>query len=100
VLEKQVEVIEIIDEYKVIINIDNEDVRKNDRFIIFEKQEELFDPDTKENLGFLEIPKLEIPKLEMVVCDIQDKTAILENSKREKTKGEPLKIGDSARKLN
>jgi hypothetical protein len=62
---------------------------------MLEKQEELFDPDTKENLGFLEIPKLE-----MVVCDIQDKTAILENSKRGKTKGEPLKIGDSARKLN
>lgn len=49
-------VIKVIDEYKLVINRGSDDgVTKNDKFLIYHLGEELFDPDTKESLGELEI---------------------------------------------
>jgi len=68
-------VIKIIDAYRLVINKGSEDgVKNNDRFIILEKGEELFDPDTNESLGFLEIPKLK-----MKIIHIQEKNSVLES---------------------
>lgn len=72
----EAKVIKIVDEYKIAINKGSFDgVSKNDKFIIFKKGEELFDPDTNESLGFLEIPKLK-----MKVFNIQEKMTLLESS--------------------
>lgn len=71
----EAKVIKIVDEYKIAINKGSTDgVNKNDKFIIFKKGEELFDPDTNESLGFLEIPKLK-----MKVYNIQEKITLLES---------------------
>jgi myosin-crossreactive antigen len=71
----EAKVIKIVDEYKIAINKGSIDgVNKNNKFIIFKKGEELFDPDTEESLGFLEIPKLK-----MKVFNIQEKMTLLES---------------------
>ena len=72
----EAKVIKIVDKYKVAINKGSIDgVSKDDIFMIFEKGEELFDPDTKESLG-----SLEIPKLRMKVFNIQEKITLLESA--------------------
>lgn len=72
----EAKVIKIVDDYKIAINKgSNDGIKKNDTFIIFEKGEELFDPDTKESLGYLEIPKLK-----MKVFNIQEKMSLLESA--------------------
>ncbi len=69
-------VVKLVDNDKLAINIGSQDgIKKNDIFIIFEKQEEIFDPDTQESLG-----NLEVPKLKMQVFNIQDKITLLESS--------------------
>lgn len=51
-------VIKIIDQYRLVINKGKDDgISDSDRFIVYELGEELFDPDTNENLGQLEIVK-------------------------------------------
>jgi len=72
----EAKVIKIVDKYKVAINKGSIDgVLREDIFMIFEKGEELFDPDTKESLG-----NLEIPKLRMKVFNIQEKITLLESA--------------------
>lgn len=72
----EAKIVKIVDEYKVAINIGSKDgVEKNNIFMIFQKGDELFDPDTKESLGILEIPKLK-----MKVFNIQDKLTLLESA--------------------
>lgn len=71
----EAKVVKIVDDFKLAINKGSDDgITKNDIFIIFEKGEELFDPDTNQSLGFLEIPKLK-----MRVFNIQDKLTLLES---------------------
>ena len=71
----EAKIIKIVDKYKIAINKGSIDgVNKNYKFIIFKKGEELFDPDTEESLGFLEIPKLK-----MKVFSIQEKITLLES---------------------
>lgn len=49
-------VIKVIDEYKIVINKGkNDGVEAGNVFLIYYLAEELFDPDTKESLGHLEI---------------------------------------------
>lgn len=49
-------VIKVIDEYKVVINRGSaEGVSMSNRFLIYYLGEELFDPDSKDSLGILEI---------------------------------------------
>jgi len=72
----EAKVIKKVDDYKIAINKgSNDNIKKNDIFMIFEKGEELFDPDSKESLGFLEIPKLK-----MKVFNIQEKMSLLESA--------------------
>lgn len=56
-MNKQLKVIRVIDDYTVVINAGSKDVvTDNDRFIIYYLDEEnLYDPDTRELLGKLEI---------------------------------------------
>jgi hydroxymethylpyrimidine/phosphomethylpyrimidine kinase len=72
----EAKVIKIIDTHKIAINKGSiHGITKNDTFMIFKKGEELFDPDTKESLGYLEIPKLK-----MKVFNIQEKISLLESN--------------------
>ncbi len=49
-------VVKIIDEYRIVINKGRVDgVVKSNRFLVYRLGEELFDPDTDESLGVLEI---------------------------------------------
>ena len=49
-------VIKIIDEYNIVINKGAADgVTSNARFLVYRLGEELFDPDTNESLGILEL---------------------------------------------
>ncbi len=49
-------VVKIIDDYRIVINKGYADgVVKSNRFLIYRLGEELFDPDTNESLGTLEI---------------------------------------------
>ena len=49
-------VIKKIDEYKIVINKGSADgVNKGTRFLVYRLGEELFDPDTNESLGVLEL---------------------------------------------
>ena len=72
----EAKIIKLVDEYKIAINKGSDDgIQKNYKFMIYEKGDELFDPDTKESLGFLEIPKLQ-----MRVFNIQEKMTLLESA--------------------
>lgn len=49
-------VIKVIDEYKLVINRgSNDGVTMRDRYLIYRLGEQMFDPDTHEDLGTLEI---------------------------------------------
>ena len=49
-------VVSVLDEYKIVINKGYSDgVSKADRFLVYYLGEEMFDPDTNESLGTLEI---------------------------------------------
>jgi len=51
-------VVKVIDEYKVVINKGSVDgITNGDIFLIYSLGEELFDPDTNNSLGILEIVK-------------------------------------------
>lgn len=55
---KPAKVIKIIDSYSVVVNIGIEDsIKEGDICLIYSIGEELFDPDTKESLGALEVVK-------------------------------------------
>jgi len=95
-MEIEGKVIKIIDDYKLVINKGSKDGVKNlHKFIILEKGEELFDPDTSESLGYLEIPKLK-----MKVIHVQEKISILESDEINITFEEKIKIRKAAIKKN
>ncbi len=49
-------VVQVLDEYRIVINKGSEDgVKDANRFLVYSLGDELFDPDTKESLGVLEI---------------------------------------------
>ncbi|OTX80807.1 hypothetical protein BK726_27430 [Bacillus thuringiensis serovar londrina] len=65
------------DETKVIINRGSEDgINKGDRFLIYSVGEELFDPETNESLG-----KLEIVKGTGKVIHVQPRLATIESDR-------------------
>ena len=52
----EAKVVDVIDEFRVVINKGGSDgVSLGDRFLIYQIGDELFDPDTNESLGQLEI---------------------------------------------
>lgn len=48
-------VVEVVDRFKVVINRGGSDIRKGQRFLIYGLGKELFDPETNESLGHLEL---------------------------------------------
>lgn len=49
-------VVKVIDEYRLVINKGSDDgITANNQFLIYHLGEELFDPDTKQSLGILEL---------------------------------------------
>lgn len=49
-------VVKVIDEYRLVINKGSDDgVTENNQFLIYHLGEELFDPETKQSLGILEL---------------------------------------------
>ncbi len=70
-------VIKVIDDYRVVINKGSKDgVVDKTRFLIYKLDEELFDPETKESLG-----KLEIVKGTGSPVHIQERMATIESDK-------------------
>ncbi|MBU3660695.1 MAG: hypothetical protein FGM14_12525 [Flavobacteriales bacterium] len=70
---KQIRVVSKIDNYQIVINRGAQDkVNSFMRFLVYKEGNEIFDPLTKQSLGFLEIPK-GIFK----VFHIQDKMTVL-----------------------
>ena len=58
-MKKNIRVVKVIDEYKLVINVGSADgISMDQRFLVYENDdEEIFDPDTKESLGFIELVK-------------------------------------------
>lgn len=70
-------VIKIIDDITVVVNKGSIDgMKEYDKFLVYHKDEELFDPDTNESLGYLEIVCGEGKVLHM-----QDKITTIKSSK-------------------
>ena len=73
-------VVKVIDEYRVVINKGRVDgVEKGDSFLVYEMGEELFDPDTNESLG-----KIEIVKGRGKAKHVQERLATLESIESER----------------
>ena len=58
-MKQGLKVVKIIDNYKLVINAGSDDgILSGQKFLIFEiSGDEVFDPDSKESLGFLELVK-------------------------------------------
>ncbi|MBN2091785.1 hypothetical protein JW964_19375 [candidate division KSB1 bacterium] len=68
----------IIDETRVILNIgEKQGVKLDQIFLIYQEGDEVFDPDTNESLG-----KVELPKGRVVVEHVQEKMAIAATEKK------------------
>ena len=66
-------VVQVMDEENVVLNVgEKAGIKKGYRFIIFGKGEELFDPDSNESLGVLELVRGE-----GVVVHVQEKMCIV-----------------------
>ena len=50
-------VVKKIDNHQIVINKGTKEINYNMRFLVYEQGEEIFDPNTKESLGSLEVPK-------------------------------------------
>lgn len=104
-------IVKILDDYNVVLNQGtNFNIRKDDEYVIYRKTEEIFDPDTQDNLGCLLLPKGK-----GYISYVQDKMSVLksmeyENSAlyeafsifRNKSDLKPFQnpiIGDFARKI-
>lgn len=49
-------VVEVVDSYRIVINRGNNDgIKKGQRFLVYSLGKELFDPESNESLGLLEI---------------------------------------------
>ncbi|MBN1348628.1 hypothetical protein JXJ21_04400 [candidate division KSB1 bacterium] len=63
---------QILDESKFVINLGLKNkIQTGQEFIIYQEGDEIFDPDSKESLG-----KLEIPKGRLVVEHVQERISI------------------------
>jgi len=70
-------VIKVIDDSTVVINKgQNDGIRPEDRFVIYEEKEEITDPNTGENLG-----KLQLTKGTAKVQSIQERMSVLVSDK-------------------
>lgn len=75
-MTKEIKVIKIIDEYNIVINIGFENgVKFGDKFQIYQQGEKLFDPETNEDLGTLDIVKATI-----IATSVSPKVTICKNA--------------------
>lgn len=58
-MKTTIKVVNVIDDYKLVLNIGSDDgAKEGQKYLIYEVgTEEIFDPDTNESLGFLELVK-------------------------------------------
>lgn len=58
-MKTTIKVVNVIDDYKLVLNIgSNDGAKEGQKYLIYEVgTEEIFDPDTNESLGFLELVK-------------------------------------------
>ena len=71
--KKDIYIVKKIDNYQIVINKGTkDDINNNMRFLVYEEGEEITDPNSKESLG-----KLEIPKGFFKVQHIQDRISTL-----------------------
>lgn len=57
-MEKKLKVVHILNEFKIVINAGSESgIKLNQRYLLYNLGEEVFDPDTNESLGCLELVK-------------------------------------------
>lgn len=84
--EKVFKIAQIISPSRVVINAGRDDgLRKGQRAIIYSVGDEVFDPDTQESLG-----RLELVKGEGKIQNVQDRISTLYGFKIEKTKQRPI----------
>jgi hypothetical protein len=71
-------VVQVLDEYKIVINkgIDDE-VEEGDNYLIFALGDEIVDPETKENLG-----RLEVVRGKARVIHVQERLSTLKSTDR------------------
>lgn len=76
-MNKKVKVVNIINSFKVALNVGaNDGIKEDYTFLIYElSDDEIIDPDTNKSLG-----KLEIPKGKGRVTNVQDNLCIIESS--------------------
>ncbi len=80
--KQESKVVKIIDEYRIVFNRGERDgINLNERYLVFEIGEEIFDPDTGESLG-----RIEIIKGKGKVTHIQEKMSTLETYEQDKLK--------------
>lgn len=95
-MEKQLKVVSVIDDYKVVLNAGaNQGIKLGQRYMIYTlSNEEIIDPDTNESLGFLEIVKGTGK-----VTHVQEKMCTIESieykplTKKIKRKNPPMTLG-------
>eukprot|EP01029_Cantina_marsupialis_P021774 TRINITY_DN5271_c0_g1_i1.p2 TRINITY_DN5271_c0_g1~~TRINITY_DN5271_c0_g1_i1.p2 ORF type:complete len:124 (+),score=12.68 TRINITY_DN5271_c0_g1_i1:588-959(+) len=78
--EKKINVVTVINGSRVVLNVGKADgITIGDRFLLYSLGEELFDTDTGESLGILEIPKGE-----GVIDHVQEKMSQLSSTRTKK----------------
>lgn len=70
-------VVEVVDDYRVVINRGAATVRKGQRFLIYAIGKELFDPETNESLG-----RLEVVRGTGVVTHVQEKICTISSDRK------------------
>jgi len=75
-------VAKIIDEFSIVVNRGSDNgVKKDQRFLVYNISEEIFDPESGDSLGHLEIVRGR-----GVVTHVQNKMATIMSDKKEKSK--------------
>lgn len=68
-------VVRILDDKKVIVDLGSDDkVKEGMKFVIYEQSEEIFDPDTGDSLGIIDIIKHRLK-----VVNVMEKMSIMES---------------------
>lgn len=83
-------VIEVVDRFKIVINRGESSVRKGQRFLIYSQGKELFDPETNESLGHLEIVRGT-----GVVSHVQERMCTITSDQRRSTTRRTIKRSDA-----
>ena len=82
-MENKIKVASIIDNKTIVINRGNNGgIKKGDRFIIYHEGDEIFDPDTNESLG-----KVEIISGIGKIINVQEKISTLLSDEKEMVSG-------------